>query len=86
MENWEYKQVYRVYSDVQEALNILNVHGGQGWELCASNESMFYFKRPMKCENCKYYKPSEYCAFDSKCEKIGLLHNHNGCEKFKPKN
>lgn len=28
----------------------------------------------MKCENCKYYKPSEYYAFDSKCEKTGLLH------------
>ena len=40
----------------------------------------------MKCENCKYYKPSEYYAFDSKCEKTGLLHYHNGCEKFKPKN
>lgn len=30
MENWEYKQVYRVFSGVQEELNILNVHGGQG--------------------------------------------------------
>ena len=85
MENWEYKQVYRVFSDVQESLNILNVLGGQGWELCASNESMFYLKRPMQCENCKYYKPSQYHAFDSKCEKIGLLHSHKGCKNFKPK-
>lgn len=83
MGNWEYKQVYCTLSDNPDVLNEL---GGQGWELCAINESMFYFKRPMKCENCKYYKPSEYYAFDSKCEKTGLLHYHNGCEKFKPKN
>ena len=83
MGNWEYKQVYR---NVQEVLSTLNKLGGQGWELCAINESILYFKRPMKCENCGYFKPSSYHAFDSKCEKIGLLHNHNGCEKFKPKN
>lgn len=83
MGNWEYKQVYR---NVSDASNILNRFGGQSWELCAVNENIFYFKRPMKCENCGYYKPSSYHVFDSKCEKIGLLHNHNGCEKFKPKN
>ena len=58
---------------------------GDHWKLCAVNENILYLKRPMKCENCGYYKPSSYHAFDSKCEKIGLLHNHNGCEKFKPK-
>lgn len=81
MGNWEYKKVYCIN------LAFLNKLGGQGWELCAAtSENIFYFKRAMKCENCKYYKPSEYHAFDSKCEKIGLLHNHNGCENFKSKN
>mgnify|MGYP003302945078 CR=1 FL=1 len=90
MGNWEYKQVY---CKIPEVLSTLNKLGGQGWELCVINwnecglnENILYLKRPMKCENCGYYKPSEYYAFDSKCEKIGLLHNHNGCEKFKPKN
>lgn len=81
MGNWEYKKVYCIN------LAFLNKLGGQGWELCAAtSENLFLFKRPMKCENCKYYKPSEYHVFDSKCEKIGLLHNHNGCEEFEPKN
>ena len=52
MGNWEYKQVY---CNVQEVLSTLNKLGGQGWELCASNGDMFYFKRSMKCVNCKNY-------------------------------
>ena len=83
MGNWEHKQVY---SKTQEVPSTLNKLGGQGWELCTINENILYFKRPMKCENCGHYKPSEYHALDSKCEEIGLLHNHNGCKKFKPRN
>lgn len=44
MGNWEYKQVYRVYSDVQEALNILNVHGGQGWNYVHQMKVCFILK------------------------------------------
>ena len=90
MENWEYKQVY---SNVQ-VLNILNTHGGQGWELCASNGDMFYFKRPMKCVNCKNYNKeltySRYGSdfYDIKCKAHKNLEIKEGCgcEKFKPKN
>ena len=91
MENWEYKQVY---SNVSNASNILNRFGGQGWELCASNGDMFYFKRPMKCVNCKNYMEeltySKYGSdfYDIKCKahKNLEIKEGYGCEKFKSKN
>ena len=92
MGNWEYKQVY---SNVQEVLSTLNKLGGQGWELCAVNGDMFYFKRPMKCVNCKNYKKKlthrsktggEF--YDIKCLSGGdaIRIDKCGCEKFEPKN
>ena len=56
MGNWEYKEVINVNYRLNEL-------GGQGWELCAINGNIFYFKRPMQCENCKYYKPSQYQGY-----------------------
>ena len=91
MGNWEYKQVY---CNVQEVLSTLNKLGGQGWELCASNGDMFYFKRSMKCVNCKNYNKeltySRYGSdfYDIKCKahKNLEIKEGYGCEKFKPKN
>jgi hypothetical protein len=91
MGNWEYKQVYCIPSD---SPNVLNELGGQGWELCAMSENMFYFKRPMKCVNCKNYNKelthSRYGSdfYDIKCKAHKNLEIKEGCgcEKFKPKN
>lgn len=91
MENWEYKQVY---SNVQDVLSTLNRLGGQGWDLCALNGNMFYFKRPMRCVNCENYKKElAYSKYDSnfydiKCKARKKLEIEEGCgcEEFKPKN
>lgn len=95
---WEYKLVVKFCAMTTQELNNL---GYQGWELVNkiknNHKSEFIFKRPMKCENCKYYKRSftvcygqgftlknENCVKDSniiKCVKA----DDNGCEHFKPK-
>ena len=91
--NWEYLHRYIPSA----SSNNLNELGCKGWELCASKENIYFFKRPMKCKNCKHYKRSfticygqgftlknENCMRDSntiKCVKA----DNNGCEHFKSK-
>lgn len=51
---WEYK---RIKQDSTEVVKQLHELGAKGWELVTIDSNLYYyFKRPMSCENCKYYK------------------------------
>lgn len=51
---WEYKKIKQ---DSVEAVKQLHELGTKGWELVTIDVNLYYyFKRPMSCKNCKYYK------------------------------
>lgn len=91
---WEYKLVVKDRRFCAMTTQELNNLGYQGWELVNKikneHKSEFIFKRPMKCENCKFYKTKliqlRYGQVLGKsCIEGNFPENWDGCEKFKSK-
>lgn len=87
---WEYKLVVKDRRLCAMTIQELNNLGYQGWELVSKikneHKSEFIFKRPMKCENCKFYKSYVERIFKTEiCSQRNIPPECNGCEKFKSK-
>ena len=93
---WEYKLVVKDRRLCAMTTQELNNLGYQGWELVNKTKndhtSEFIFKRPMKCENCRFHKVEvDYDSFfgydyeSEICSQHDIPRKRDGCEKFKSK-